>query len=241
MPISVDLVEGMSRAERMEHLRVRLAGVGPRQAEQAAQATLAVPEPVAHLLPHRGIVRGTVVSVSGAASLLVGMLAAATGTGHHAAVIGVPRLGLLAAAEMGAELSRIAVIPDPGPDAVEVAAVLLDGMDMVVLGLGGASVSPSRARAVIARARTKGSVLVVTDGRWESAELRLDARVDGYGGIGEGHGRVRSVHLEVSVQGRALRPRTTHLEVVHTGGEILWREQYAREAQHLPIPMAVPS
>src|SRR5262249_52477307 len=31
-------------------------------------------------------------------------------------------------------LSRLAVIPDPGADPVEVAAVLMDGMDLVVLG-----------------------------------------------------------------------------------------------------------
>ena len=53
---------------------------------------------------------------------------------------------------MGADLSRLAVIPDPGADPVEVAAVLMDGMDLVVLGLGGRSVPPTRARAVTARA-----------------------------------------------------------------------------------------
>ena len=83
------------------------------------------------------------------------------------AVIGQPRLGLLAAYEMGAQLERLALIPAPGPDPVEIAAVLLDGMDLVILGLAGASVSPSRARAVVARARSKGSTLVVTEGHWD--------------------------------------------------------------------------
>lgn len=73
----------------------------------------------------------------------------------------------------GADLSRLAVIPDPGTDPVEVAAVLVDGMDLVVLGLGGRRVPPTRAGrwwrrpaaraapcwspAAIGRARRRGS------------------------------------------------------------------------------------
>ena len=70
---------------------------------------------------------------------------------------------------MGADLSRLAVIPDPGADPVEVAAVLMDGMDLVVLGLGGRSVPATRARAVVARARQKGCTLLVTGGDWQGA------------------------------------------------------------------------
>ena len=78
--------------------------------------------------------------LSGARSLPLSMVAAVTAEGGHAAIVGQPDVGLLAAVEMGADLSRIAVIPDPGADPVEVAAVLMDGMDLVVLGLGGRSV-----------------------------------------------------------------------------------------------------
>ena len=79
---------------------------------------------------------------------------------------GSPMSGLLAAVEMGADLSRLAVIPYPGTDPVEVAAVLMDGLDLVVLALGGRSVPMSRARAVTARARQKGCTLLVTGGDW---------------------------------------------------------------------------
>ena len=94
------------------------------------------------------------------------------------AVVGLPDFGLLAAAEMGADLSRLAVIPDPGTDPVEVAAVLMDGMDLVVLGLAGRTVTATRARAVVARARQKGCTLLVTGGRLAG---RLDA--DGRPGV----------------------------------------------------------
>lgn len=44
--------------------------------------------------------------------------------------------------------------------------MLADGVDLVVLSLGGVDVPPSRARAVAARARKNGTILAVTDGRW---------------------------------------------------------------------------
>ncbi|PRC54281.1 hypothetical protein C6A85_49550, partial [Mycobacterium sp. ITM-2017-0098] len=84
--------------------------------------------------------RGTVAVLSGARSLQLSLVAAVTAEGGHVAIIGQPDVGLLAAAEMGADLSRIAVIPEAGADPVEVAAVLMDGMDLVVLGLGGRTV-----------------------------------------------------------------------------------------------------
>lgn len=100
---------------------------------------------------------GTVGVLSGARSLLLSMVASVTAAGGNAAIVGQPDIGLLAAVEMGADLSRLAVIPDPGTDPVEVAAVLIDGMDLVVLGLGGRRVTRARARAVVARARQKAA------------------------------------------------------------------------------------
>ena len=129
------------------------------------------------------------------------MVAAVTAAGGYAAIVGQPDVGLLAAVEMGADLSRLAVIPEPGADPVEVAAVLMDGMDLVVLGLGGRSVPATRARAVVARARQKGCTLLVTGGDWQGASARLEARVSGYemtGGSGGSHtgcGRISRVRL----------------------------------------------
>ena len=82
-------------------------------------------------------------------------------------------------------------------------AEALDGLDLVVCGLGGAAVSPSRARAVVARARSKGAALIVTDGRWEATKLDIDARVVGYAGLQAGRGRLRGVELEVRTRARA--------------------------------------
>lgn len=152
--------------------------------------------------------RGTVAVLSGARSLLLRMVAEVTAAGGNAAIVGQPDIGLLAAVEMGADLSRLAVIPDPGTDPVEVAAVLIDGMDLVVLDLGGRRVTRTRARAVVARARHKGCTLLVTDGDWEGAQTRLQARVCGYE-FAPGFGRISGVRLQISGCGRTIgRART---------------------------------
>ena len=169
-----------------------------------SESQLPVPQWLADALP-APLPRGTVAMLSGARSLLLSMVAAVTAAGGNAAIVGQPDIGLLAAVEMGADLSRLAVIPDPGTDPVEVAAVLIDGMDLVVLGLGGRRVPLTRARAVVARARLKGCTLLVTDGDWQGAPTRLEARVCGYditaghrGTPVSGFGRISGVRLQVS-------------------------------------------
>lgn len=173
-----------------------------------SDSLLEVPEMLAGALQGT-LPKGIVAVLTGARSLPLSMVAAVTAAGGHAAIVGAPRAGLLAAAEMGADLSRIAVIPDPGADRVEVAAVLLDGLDLVVLDLGGRVVPGARARAVTARARQKGCTLLVTGGDWPGAAARLDATVSGYEVIGAdgarpvpGCGRIGRVRLVTRTRGR---------------------------------------
>lgn len=213
-------IRQLDRAEQLKQLRRQMAAVsgkvgnGHRGIERAAEvlptseSLLPIPESLAEMVPG-GLPRGTVAVLSGAGSLPVSMAAAATAAGRHVAIVGLPDLGLLAAAEMGADLSRMAVIPDPGTDPVEVAAVLMDGMDLVLLGLGGRAVSATRARAVVARARQKGCTLLVMRGTWQGSAIRLAARLHGYEIVGgcqgaptSGHGRISRVRLSMCMRGR---------------------------------------
>ena len=120
-----------------------------------------VPEPLSEMLPHKGLARGTVTRLSGVNSVLIAVIATVTQNGGQVGIVGLPRLGLLSAAQMGADLSRIATVPSPGTDPVEVAAVLLDGMDLVVLGTRGVDVAPSRSRAVAGASATAGGCSAV--------------------------------------------------------------------------------
>ncbi|MFM9034044.1 MAG: hypothetical protein ACKOQ4_07110 [Mycobacterium sp.] len=210
----------LNRAEQVEQLRRQMAAVSgkvgarwcPAQPGQsaipAAESLLVVPDALPELLP-AGLPRGTVAVLSGARSLPVGLAAAVSAGGGHVAVVGLPDFGLLAAAEMGADLSRLAVIPHPGSDPVEVAAVLMDGMDLVLLGLAGLRVPPARSRAVVARARQRGCTLLVSGGQWQGASMRMDARVCGYDITADrcgmpvpGCGRISRVRVSVRARGR---------------------------------------
>jgi hypothetical protein len=210
----------VNRAEQVEHLRRKMAAISGKvgrgrrgelpsnEGLSESESLLPLPASLTKVLPTT-LPRGTVAVLSGARSLSLSMVAAVTAAGGHAAIVGQPDVGLLAAVEMGADLSRLAVIPEPGADPVEVAAVLMDGMDLVVLGLAGRSVPATRARAVVARARQKGCTLLVTGGDWHGASDRLEARVSGYevtGGSGgrpiSGCGRISRVRLDMRARGR---------------------------------------
>ena len=209
-------VSGKIGSPRLNHQSHAHSHPGPDDLLPDSETRLPIPQLLAELLPVLPALlpRGTVAVLSGARSLPLSMVAAVTAAGGNAAIVGQPNIGLLAAVEMGADLSRLAVIPDPGSDPVEVAAVLMDGMDLVVLALGGRSVPLTRARAVVARAHHKGCTLLVTDGDWQGASIRLTARVCGYETTASmpGFGRISKVRLQINdvcARGRAIsRVRT---------------------------------
>jgi hypothetical protein len=64
---------------------------------------------------------------------------------------------------------------------------------------------------VVARARQKGCTLLVTDGDWQGASIRLEARVCGYETTSDkpGFGRISKVRFEVYGAGRAIRRART--------------------------------
>ncbi|PAY23674.1 hypothetical protein CEY15_07215 [Dietzia natronolimnaea] len=166
-----------------------------------------VPCSVAPLLPGGVLPAGRVTAVSGSATLRVGLLAAATAAGARCAVVGWPELGVAAVAEQGGRLDCLALVPDPGPDPAAVVSVLLDGLDLVLLGPGVRVVAPSRARVLAGRVRAAGAVLLV-GADWPGAELALTGRHCRYGGLGAGAGRLASVSTMVRCTGRAAPPRT---------------------------------
>lgn len=166
-----------------------------------------MPDSVASLLPGGVLPAGRVTAVAGSATLRIGLLAAATAAGARCAVVGWPELGVAAVAEQGGRLDCLALIPDAGPDPAAVVSVLLDGLDLVLLGPGVPAVAPSRARVLAGRVRVAGAVLLVGQG-WPGAELTLAGRPCRYGGLGAGAGRVSSVSTLVRCAGRAAPARS---------------------------------
>ncbi|WP_370967364.1 hypothetical protein [Amycolatopsis sp. cg9] len=205
-----------------------LAGIpGVRTAAQLGEPDpaghLTVLPALAHLLPGGGLRRGTTVSVRGATSLVLALLAAATRDGSWAAVTGLPELGLAAAAELGVDLERIALVPHPGAEPVAVVSALVDGFDLVVLGRSLAdSVRPQLARRLAGRVRNRGSVLLAA-GSWPGADLELSVSGRRWHGLSaDGHGHLRYRELVATSRGRgsAVRSRSVPLRLPEPGGAV---------------------
>lgn len=178
-------------------------GEGPDRRKAAVlsqeRPPLAVPPGLAGVLPD-GLRRGAVVAVLGSTSVLLGMLAAACADGGWAAIVGHPSVGLLAAAEAGVDLQRLALIPQPGPDVAPVVAALIDGIDVVVIGDAVGLVDGDR-RRLAARARERGAALLSTQ-PWRGADLGLVIHPGPWQGAADGAGRLRSRTVTVERTGR---------------------------------------
>lgn len=199
---------------------------GVAVAAEHAQTTgqvLPVLSGLSGLLPAGGLRRGSTVAVHGSTSLLLALLAEATAAGSWAAVVGLPDLGVVAAGELGVEVSRLALVPRPGAEFASVAAALLDGVDLVAVGPG--TPAPGRsgqtARRLSARARHRGAVLLSL-GPWPGAEVELRCAGGRWSGLDGGYGYLRQRQVAVTTVGRGAtaRPTGTDLLLPASGGAV---------------------
>lgn len=188
------------------------------------------------LLPGGGLRRGSTVAMTagavsagavsagaataGAGSLVLALLAGVSASGGWSAVVGLPSLGVLAAAQAGVALERLALVPCPGPEWGAVVAALLDGVDAVVIAPPG-PVPARLASRLAARARQRGSVLLPY-GPWEGADLTMTAGDGVWKGMGRGHGRLRHRELTLTAHGRgaAGRPRRVRVRLPDATGRL---------------------
>jgi len=152
----------------------------------AGEQVLPVLDALRGLLPWDGLARGVTVGCggTGATSLALGLVAAATAAGSWVAVVDMPWLGLAAAEQAGVVLGHLAMVDPPAtavsahphdashpgghprpataPRPVEVVAALVGAVDIIVLcPLPG--LRPADARRLGARCRERGTTLVVCD------------------------------------------------------------------------------
>lgn len=205
----------------------RLDGIGERPLVGTASALrttsaattslLPVLGPLTPLLPGGGLRRGSVVAVHGSTALLLTLLAAASGAGSWAGVVGLPGLGVLAAAEAGVAVRRLALVPRPGADPAALVAALLDGLDLVVLA-GSDRLPAGVRRSLAARARQRGAVLLPVD-RWPGADVVLSCSGAVWRGPEGGHGRLRSREVTVRATGRGAAARVREVRLLLPGSD----------------------
>ncbi len=193
----------------------------PPPADREGGPVLPVAGPLAGILPDGGLRRGSTVAVCGSTSLLLAVLAEASRAGSWCALVGLPDLGVQAAAEAGLDLARTALVPRPGPRPAAVVAALVDGVDVVVLDttLPGVRWSAGDRQRLGARVRQRGAVLVPvgTPGAWPGAEVELRAEGSAWAGLGgDGAGRLRSRRVRVRCAARG-RPGEQEVPVLLPG------------------------
>jgi hypothetical protein len=132
------------------------------------------------------------------ASLALALAAGASSAGEWVGFAGWPDFGAEAAAELGVELDRTVLVPDPGEHWLEVAAALVDVLRVVVLRPP-ARVDERSAGVLDARLRKRSSVLVVW-GDWPRCEARLSLEDARWTGPDHGHGRLRARRVRVAVR-----------------------------------------
>jgi hypothetical protein len=205
----------------------------------AGERLLPVLSPLEPLFPARGLRRGSVVTVAGSTSLALSLLAATSAQGSWCAAVGLPSLGLAAAAELGVVLERFPLVASPARGSGNgswgwVVAALVDAFD-VVLARPPGSVKGADARRLTARVRERGAVLVISGGGWpEAAEVQLTVASSTWEGVGQGHGRLRGRRVEVVAGGRgaAARERRVGLWLPHPEGGVRGEEVVDERRAH---------
>jgi hypothetical protein len=180
----------------VEQLRERVAAMERRP---AADALPTLPG-LADVMP---LQPGASYAVD-SASLALALAAGASQAGEWVGFAGCPDFGAEAASELGIELSRTVLVPEPGEHWLEVTAALVDVLRVVVLRPP-ASVDERTAAILDSRLRTRSAVLVV-HGDWPRVAARMSTEESAWSGPGSGTGQLEQRRASVVVVHRGARP-----------------------------------
>ncbi|MEO8094221.1 MAG: hypothetical protein ABI632_04715 [Pseudolysinimonas sp.] len=163
------------------------------------------------LLPGGALAAGSAYSVVGSTSLALGMLQGPSAAGAWCAVVGMPDLGVEAAAGLGIDLDRLVLVPHPGDQWLSVVSALVDVVSVLLvrppLVDGRVRITDGAASKLSSRLRQREAVLIGF-GDWPGADARLTVTASSWAGLGSGFGHLTGRQVTVSTtatrwQGRA--------------------------------------
>ncbi|WP_446665144.1 hypothetical protein [Flexivirga sp. B27] len=179
-----------------------------RHEQTPAAGSVPVHPALAGLFP-RGLRAGAAYTLRGSMSAALALLAGPSMAGSWCGVVGVPDLGIEAAAEWGVWLERLALVPHvPAGDWTSVVAALVE-VSALVVAAPPERISPGEVSRLLARLRTSGSTLVVL-GDWPRAAAALTGRVVRWEGLYHGHGHLSAGTLRLEATERA---HTRHVDL----------------------------
>lgn len=158
-----------------------------------------------------GLRRGGIYHLTGSLTIALGLIAGASDAGGWAGVVGIPDLGIEAAADWGIDLDRLILLPTGGKDWTQVIAALIEAVDLVIAPTP-PRLAPAELNRLTARLRDRRATVVVL-GRWPAGSLaHVHAHTERWDGIGDGRGYLTRRHLRLDITERH-RTRSVHLEL----------------------------
>lgn len=193
-------VDGAPRdqAQIVRDLQARIRGMQRNRLDTRAIPTQ---EALAGLLPGGALAAGGRYQVVGSTLLALALLQGPSSAGAWCAIVGMPDLGVEAAAGLGIDLERLVLVPHPGAQWLSVVSALVDVVSVVLvrppLREGRSRVPEAAAGKLAARLRQRDAVLVSL-GDWPQTDAALSVSESSWAGLGPGFGHLAVRQVTVS-------------------------------------------
>ncbi|WP_404435468.1 hypothetical protein LG322_09945 [Microbacterium aerolatum] len=186
-----------SRAQEVHRLRSEISRMQRRRSDVPF---LPLDPALEGLLPDPGLRVGSSYSISPSPSLLGALLAAPSQKGSWCAIIGMPTIGVEAMSDLGVELERLILVPDPGPRWLTVATALSEVIPIIAVHPR-SRVSDADITRLNARLRDRGCTLLVT-APWPQSEATIRVEETEWHGLGSGWGLLSDRTVTLRASGR---------------------------------------
>ena len=199
---------GEAQTDVVRELQARIRGMQRTKLDTRALPTHPA---LGELLPGGALEAGGTYAVENSTTLALGLLQGPSAAGAWCAVVGVPDLGVEAAAGLGIDLDRLVLVPHPGEQWLSVVSALVDVVSVVLVrppvrsAAGGAArvrIGEAAASKLGSRLRQREAVLVSL-GDWPRADARLTVTESNWAGIGAGFGHLTARQVTVSSASRS--------------------------------------
>jgi len=194
-----------ARADEIRRLQDRISGM---QRTRLADRALPTSAALAGLLPGGALAAGGSYVVDGSTALALELLREPSRAGAWCAVVGMPDLGVEAAAAAGIDLERLVLVPHPGDQWFAVVSALVDAVAVVLVRPPArARVGEAAAGRLAARLRQREGVLVSARD-WPRVQARLAVTESDWAGLGAGFGHLAARQVTVASTSPAWQGRT---------------------------------
>lgn len=214
MGIGLDAVTALSPSDDVragEVLRLRRE-ISRMQRRRSEHPLLPLDPALAPLLPSGGLQTGSAYTVSSSPSLVLALLSEASRKNLWCAVVGMPTLGIEAAAAFGIALPRLILVPHPGDRWLAATSALAEVVPLIAVHPGG-RVRDADAARLGSRLRDRGSTLLVASddvsssadpgaGAWPQSEGTIRLHDQHWHGIGTGWGLIEGSTSTVTARTR---------------------------------------